>query len=122
KTAFARKPTSDSVYKTITWNQATEDIRTLGAYLVKTGVEKGDRVAILSENRYEWAVVDLALQLIGAINVSLYTSLPAGQCEYILKDSGAKIFFVSTGIQLKKARQVFDNCEDLQKVIAFDKP
>lgn len=122
KTAFARKLKTDEPYETITWDQVYDDTHTLAAYMVKHGIEAGDRVAILSENRYEWAVVDLALQLIGAINVSLYTSLPSKQCEYILKDSGAKMFFVSTGIQLKKAREVFDNCENLNRVIAFDEP
>ncbi|PAU95738.1 long-chain fatty acid--CoA ligase [Aliifodinibius salipaludis] len=122
KTAFARKPQTDEPYETITWDQVHEDTHTLAAYMVTHGIEAGDRVAILSENRYEWAVVDLALQLIGAVNVSIYTSLPPKQCEYILKDSGAKMFFVSTGIQLKKAREVFDNCEDLNRVIAFDEP
>jgi long-chain acyl-CoA synthetase len=122
KTAFARKPANDAPYETITWDKVSEDVNAMAAYLVKHGVEAGDRVAILSENRYEWAVVDLALQLVGGINVSLYTSLPPNQCEYILNNSEAKIFFVSTGIQLKKARQVFDNCEHLNQVIAFDKP
>ena len=122
KTAFARKPKTDQPYETITWDQVYDDAHSLAAYMVKHGIEAGDRVAILSENRYEWAVVDLALQLIGAINVSLYTSLPPKQCEYILKNSEAEMFFVSTGIQLKKAREVFDNCEDLNRVIAFDEP
>ncbi|HYX08876.1 MAG TPA: AMP-binding protein, partial [Bacteroidales bacterium] len=122
KTAFARKLTTEGEYQTITWDQVSDDAHTLAAYLIEHGVEAGDRVAILSENRYEWAVVDLALQLIGGVNVSLYTSLPPNQCEYILQNSEAKIFFVSTGIQLKKARQVFDNCENLNQVIAFDEP
>lgn len=122
KTAFARKPATDAEYETITWDQAAEDVHTLAAYLVEHGIEAGDRVAILSENRYEWAVVDLATQLIGAVNVSLYTSLPPNQCEYILQNSEAEIFFVSTGIQLKKAREVFDNCEHLRQVVAFDRP
>lgn len=122
KTAFARKPKTNAEYETIKWDQVSEDVNALAAYLVKHGIEAGDRVAILSENRYEWAIVDLALQIIGGVNVSLYTSLPANQCEYILKNSEAKMFFVSTGIQLKKARQVFDNCEDLNRVIAFDEP
>ncbi|MDZ7715084.1 MAG: long-chain fatty acid--CoA ligase [Balneolaceae bacterium] len=99
-----------------------DDVMTLASYLVEHGIEAGDRVGILSENRYEWAVVDLALQLIGAINVSLYSTLPAGQCEYILQDSEAKLFFVSTGIQLKKAIKVFDKCDDIHQVIAFDRP
>ena len=122
KTAFARKPTTKADYETIDWAQVSEDVRTLAAYLIKHGVELGDRVALLSENRYEWAVVDLALQLIGGVNVSLYTSLPPKQCEYILQNSEAKIFFVSTGIQLKKAREVFNNCEHLNRVVAFDQP
>ncbi len=122
KTAFAYKPTPRDGYKSITWDTTREDVTAVASYLLKQGVEKGDRVAILSENRYEWAVVDLAIQMIGAINVSLYTTLPANQCEYILQDSEAKIFFFSTGIQLKKAVEVFDNCPDLNLVIAFDEP
>ena len=122
KTAFGRKPDPDGDYEAIDWNEYTEDVKNLAAYMVEHGIEAGDRVAILSENRYEWAVTDLALQIIGAVNVSIYATLPAGQCEYILQDSEAKLFFVSTGIQLKKALQVFDNCKYLNRVVAFDTP
>src|SRR5690625_6165456 len=51
-----------------------------------------------------------------------YTTLPASQCEFIVKNSGSKLFFVSTGIQLKKAVAIFRNCPDLKSVIAFDEP
>lgn len=122
KAAFYFKPSPSESYSPVYWDQVTDDVNSLAAYLLEKGIGKGDRVGILSENRYEWAVVDLAIQLIGAINVSLYTTLPAGQCEFILQDSGAKLFFVSTTIQLKKAVEVFDNCEDLQEVVAFDVP
>lgn len=122
KTAFAYKPTPDEGYKQITWSEVHDDVTSIASYLLSQGIEKGDRVAILSENRYEWAVVDLAIQMVGAMNVSLYATLPPKQCAFILKDSEAKIFFVSTGIQLKKAIQVFEECEDLSQVIAFDEP
>jgi|GEM_PF-3301113 len=122
KTAFAFKPSPNEDYKTVTWSTVKEDVTALASYLLQQGVEEGERVAILSENRYEWAVVDLAIQSIGAINVALYTTLPPHQCEYILNDSGARIFFVSTGIQLKKAVEIFDNCKELKQVIAFDEP
>lgn len=122
KAAFYYKPAPDTEYQPIYWDQVADDVYSVAAYLVRRGIEKGDRVGILSENRYEWAVVDLATQLVGAINVSLYTTLPANQCEFILKDSGAKIFFVSTGLQLKKAVEVFDSCEELTEVVAFDAP
>lgn len=122
KTAFGRKPSPDGTYEEISWKTVTEDVKALAAYLLERGVEPGQRVAILSENRYEWAVVDLAIQAIGAVNVSLYTSLPPGQCRYILQNSEAEIFFVSTGIQLKKAVEVYRDCERLRQVIAFDAP
>ena len=122
KTAFAYKPSSADPYTTITWDKVRVDVTAVASYLLMQGVEKGERVAILSENRYEWAVLDLAIQSIGAINVSLYTTLPASQCEFIIKDSGSKLFFVSTGIQLKKAVEIFDRCDSLSRVIAFDKP
>lgn len=122
KVAFGRKPDPNGEYETISWHEVTEDVESLAAYMVGHGVEAGDRVAILSENRYEWAVIDLALQLIGGVNVSLYTSLPPGQCEYILQDSEAKLFFVSTGIQLKKAIRIFDTCEHVNRVVAIDRP
>ncbi|NBC04837.1 MAG: AMP-binding protein [Bacteroidetes bacterium] len=122
KTAFAYKPSPNGEYKTVTWDTVKQDVTAIASYLLERGVEKEDRVAILSENRYEWMIVDLAIQMVGAINVSLYTTLPPNQCEYILKDSESKIFFVSTGIQLKKAVKVFDNCPDLETIIAFDEP
>lgn len=122
KTAFGHKPSPNGEYQPITWEKVDEDVHAMAAYLVKHGIEPGDRVGILSENRYEWAVVDLAIQLVGGVNVSLYTSLPAAQCEYILQDSEAELFFVSTGIQLKKAIEVFESCEHIRQVIAFDEP
>lgn len=122
KAGFHFKPSPDESYQPIYWDQVIDDVNAMAAYMLERGIELKDRVGILSENRYEWVVVDLAIQMLGAINVSLYTTLPASQCEYILLDSETKLFFVSTGIQLKKAIEVFDNCESLKEVVAFDIP
>lgn len=122
KAAFHHKLDPKGSYEAVYWSQVVDDVNSLAAYLIDQNIEPGDRVGILSENRYEWAVVDLAIQLVGAINVSLYTTLPAGQCEYILQDSDAKLFFVSTGIQLKKAVEVFENCEFLTQIVSFERP
>ncbi|MEQ9308459.1 MAG: long-chain fatty acid--CoA ligase [Balneolaceae bacterium] len=122
KAAIHHKLDPNGSYEPVYWDQVSDDVNSLAAYMVEQGIEHGDRVAILSENRYEWAVVDLAIQLLGAINVSLYTTLPPNQCEFILQDSDSKLFFVSTGIQLKKAIEVFDNCKDLKQIVAFDTP
>jgi long-chain acyl-CoA synthetase len=122
KTVFAYKPGPNDPYKEINWDTYHDDVLNLAAYYIEKGVKPGDRVAILSENRYEWAVMDMALQIVAGINVSLYATLPSNQCSYIINDSGSKIFFVSTGIQLKKAVEIFDECKQLDTVIAFDAP
>jgi len=122
KTALAYKPGPNDPYKEINWDKFYDDTLSLAAYYIETGVKAGDRVAILSENRYEWAVMDMAVQIVGGVNVSLYATLPPGQCSYIINDSGSKLFFVSTGIQLKKAVEIFEECKDLAEVVAFDTP
>ncbi len=122
KVAFAFKPSTNAEYQTITWDKFAKDVHALAAYMHDSGLKKDDRFAILSENRYEWAVTDFAGQLLGGVNVSLYATLPAEQCEYILNDSGSKLFFVSTGIQLKKALQVRSSTKKVKHIIAFDTP
>lgn len=122
KAAFYHKLDPNGSFESVYWDQVVDDVNSMAAYLVEHDIKHGDRIGILSENRYEWVVVDLAIQILGAINVSLYSTLPPNQCEYILKDSDTKMFFVSTGIQLKKAVQVYDNCNDLKAIVAFDEP
>lgn len=91
----------------------------LAGYLHQQGVRPGDRVAILSENRPEWAITDLATQILGAVNVSLYTTLPPSQVGYIVKDSGSRVLVVSTTMQLKKAEEIFADCPELEEVITM---
>ncbi|NCP83850.1 MAG: AMP-binding protein, partial [Bacteroidetes bacterium] len=122
KSVFGFKPSPNVPFTSLSYDHFIEDVNELASFMIETGIEKGDRVAILSENRYEWAVVDVALHFVGGVNVALYSTLPADQCEYILQDSTAKLFFVSTGIQLKKAIDVFENCKELKAVIAFEEP
>src|SRR5699024_5788629 len=100
KIAFAEKPSSNEPYQPIYWNEVRGKANRLAAWLLEEGIQKGERVALLSENRTEWVIVDMALQLIGAVNVSIYTTLPESGVEGIVKHSEASMLFVSTGIQL----------------------
>jgi long-chain acyl-CoA synthetase len=70
--------------------------------LLGWGIQRGDRVAILSENRPEWTIADFATLMIGAVTVPIYSTLTGEQCEYVLRNSEAKIIFVSSAEQLKK--------------------
>jgi long-chain acyl-CoA synthetase len=86
------------------------------------GVEKGDRVAILSENRPEWAFADLATLCAGAVDAPVYATLTPPQVQYILNDSDAKVAFVSTPAQAAKVAEVRDKLTGLRYVVSFDEP
>ncbi len=70
------------------------------------GIGKGDRVAILSENRPEWTIADFASLLLGAVTVPIYATLTAEQTAYILRDSGARVIFLSSEAQLRKVLSI----------------
>ncbi|HET7322355.1 MAG TPA: long-chain fatty acid--CoA ligase [Longimicrobiaceae bacterium] len=94
----------------------------LAAGLQLLGVGRGDRVAILSENRPEWAVADYAVLALGAVDVPIYSTLPAEQIAYILQDCQARAVLVSTREQLAKVQEVRARVPALEHVICFDDP
>ncbi len=96
-------------------------IRHTNAALRDLGFAAGDRLAILSENRPEWAIADYACLTARLVDVSIYPSLPAHQIAYILKDSGSRGIFVSNRDQLDKVLSVRSEVPDLQYVISFDR-
>ncbi len=79
-------------------------VRALAEALQRWGVAKGDRVAILSENRWEWPITDFATLSIGAVDVPLYPTLTPEQIGYMLRDSGAKVAVVSSAEQYEKLK------------------
>ena len=93
-------------------------LATLGLQALK--LAKQDRVALLSENRLEWMVADMAILSAGCINVPVYDTLPAGQVEYALADSEARAVFVSDEGQLAKIQSCRSRLQKLQHVISFD--
>jgi len=80
----------------------------------------GDRVALLSENRLEWAVTDLAILTAGYITVPLYATLPAGQIEHVLRDCEARAVVVSDRVQMAKVLECRSRLPHLLHVVAFD--
>jgi long-chain acyl-CoA synthetase len=104
------------------WSHAEVEERAsaIAAALEAWGVERGDRVALLSENRPEWAMVDFAVTAMGAADVPVYPTLPANQVAYILRDCEAKAIFVSTAEQAAKVVAIRGSLPHLQRVVAFD--
>lgn len=83
------------------------------------GVGKGDRVAILSENRPEWPIADMASLLLGAVTVPLYTTLTAEQTAFVLKDAGCRAIFVSTDQHLHKILSILPETQ-IERIIVMD--
>jgi len=90
-----------------------------GGALQEWGIHKGDRVAILSENRPEWSIADFAILLLGAITVPVYATLTPEQTAYALRDSGSSVIFVSTEHQLRKVQTIL-SLTQIQKIVVMD--
>lgn len=93
--------------------------RELAGKLHRSGVRKGDRVALFCENRPEWHIVDFACHLLGAVSVPIYATLPAPQVRYIVMDSGAQILFVSGRQRATVAREAVEGLDGV-RVVGID--
>jgi long-chain acyl-CoA synthetase len=89
--------------------------------LLGLGLKKGDKIAIISNNRTEWHLTDLAVQQIGIINVPIYPNITEADYEYILNDCGAKVVFVSSEEIYTKIDNIKDKVTALEHIYAFDK-
>ncbi len=122
---FGKKPAAFQYKKDGRWHdlphaEILKRVRHYALALKRLGVKRGDRVAILSENRPEWAIADYACLALGATDVPVYPTLPAAQIRYILKDSGAVVIYVSSAVQLAKILEIKAELPALRHVIAFD--
>lgn len=87
--------------------------------LQQWGIAKGDRVALIAENRFEWAITDWACLLLGVVDVPIYPTLTAEQTEFMLENSGAQAIFVSTQKQLEKILSIRARTR-LEHVVVMD--
>jgi len=97
-----------------------EKIKRIALGLSDLGIKAGDKVAIISENRPEWSLTDLAILSLNAVNVPIYTTQAVEQIRYILEDSGSKMLFISGKKLLKHAENAIQSVERLEKLVFFD--
>jgi len=110
---------SDGAWKPIAAADMYGRVRAMAAALGGWGVGKGDRVALLSENRWEWPVTDFAVLALGAVDVPLYLTLTPEQVGYMLRDSGAKVAVVSNHEQFDKLLAAGE-LPALERVVVMD--
>ena len=112
----------DSEWRAISSEELRAAVEEVSAGLTTLGVAKGDRVAILSENRPEWAFADLGTLCAGAADVTIYPTLTSGGVGYILADSESKAVFVSSAPQAAKVAEVRASLPCLQHVVMLEAP
>lgn len=107
-------------YRDISWAELAAQVEETALGLLDFGVEPGDRVAILSENRPEWVAADLAVLSLGAVTVPIYPTLTPEEVEQILLHSGARVVFASNPELLSK----FVHCQEALHLrgVLFDAP
>ncbi len=104
----------------ISYRDLHRRVRNLQAALRTLGIGPGDRVAILSENRPEWAITDFACLSARCTDVPIYPTLPPHQIAYVLRDSGSRIVFCSDETQLEKLLEIRETVPALEQIVVFD--
>lgn len=107
-------------WKRLSGPSIVERVRRVAGGLAALGVNAGDRIAIISENRPEWSIVDLAILSMRGVNVPIYTTQAVDQIRYILENSGARFLFVSGRKLYKHAENAIESVEQIEKIIFFD--
>ncbi|HKI79840.1 MAG TPA: long-chain fatty acid--CoA ligase [Ignavibacteriaceae bacterium] len=107
-------------YTGITYKKFKIETEDFANGLASIGIQRNDKVAIISENRPEWVYSDMAILGLGAIDVPLYPSLTSESIEFILNNSESKIIIVSNKFQLNKVLKIRKNCSQLQYIIVIN--
>ena len=92
------------VWHELTWQQADAMARQMAAGLLCLGLNPGDRVCLLSNTRYEWVLLDVAVLLAGGVTVPIYPSSTAEQCAFIINNCGARFILCEDPIQFGKVQ------------------
>jgi long-chain acyl-CoA synthetase len=120
--AFRRFTGEGDATADTSYTEALEIVRAVSGGLRALGVRPGDRVAILSENRPEWALADYGCLLSRVADVPVYNTLIPSQVAYILENSGAKLVFAADGEQTAKALEASEHAGLEITVVSFDPP
>ncbi|MFD2418798.1 AMP-dependent synthetase/ligase [Amycolatopsis pigmentata] len=118
--AISFRRQSGGTWLDVTAREFAAQVLAVAKGLIAAGVERGDRVGLMSRTRYEWTLIDFAIWAAGAVTVPIYDSSSAEQVYWILSDSGAKAVFVETSAHLAEVDKVRDRLPGLRYVWAID--
>lgn len=119
KTAFREK--DYGIWNAYTWEDYILSVSKIAKFYEKSGVKKGDTVAIVGDNKPEWVISELAAQLLGAFPVGIYQDSVVSEVEYILQKTSAKIVVAEDQEQADKILEIADRVTSISKIIYYDK-
>lgn len=108
-------------WRTISAKDFIEQVNQISLGLLSLGIQKGDKISIISEGRPEWNIVDFGIQQIGAVSVPLYPTITTEDYKYIFQESGVKLVFVGDDSLLRKAQDAAKESPSVQEIYSFDK-
>ena len=111
---------ADGKYGPISAQELLRRVCRLQFALRDMGLERGSPCALLSENRWEWAVADFAMMTAGIVSVPIYPTLTAEQIQYLLEHAEARVILLADAEQLEKITQIWPNLPMLERVVVFD--
>ncbi len=112
---------ADGKYGPISAQELQRRVCRLQFALLDMGLERGSPCALLSENRWEWAVADFAMMTAGIVSVPIYPTLTAEQIQYLLGHAEARTILLSSAEQLEKIVAVWPNLPLLERAVVFDR-
>ena len=107
-------------YEDVSWSELAERVYEVAAGLIASGVQPGDRVGLLSENRLEWIIADYAILAVRAVTVALHALSSASQVQTMLADCTPSLVFVSNSTQKAKVRSVRANLPGVFSLCCFE--
>lgn len=109
-------------YNDISYQELRQRVEVFACGLASLGVQRGDNLLMISENRPEWVIADMAMVHLGAVNVPVFPTLTPKQIEYILKDSNSKYAIASNPMQLNKILKATESGHPLKAIIVMGEP
>ncbi len=111
---------NNNEFESLSWKNVELLVKSIARSLIGLGVLKGDRVVILSENRPEWQIADLAIMSIGAITVPVYTTSTTSDYSHVINHSGARCMIISSHELCLKALPALESSSDCKSIIKID--
>ncbi|MDQ2747122.1 MAG: long-chain fatty acid--CoA ligase [Acidobacteriota bacterium] len=125
--AFEKFPRTDALnfkkdgeWHSISSEQMRKRAENIALGLHALGLRKGDKAALLAPNSPEWTLTDAGCQFSGIVDVPIYTTLTPNAVAYIVKDSGAKVFFLQNKTALERLQSVLSDCPTIEKIVLFE--